>query len=291
MLETPPVMNPTAILLEQAKEIKLLILDIDGTIAGRSNQISQPVLDAIAAVQRKGIQVAIATGRMYKSAQRFHEAVKSTLPLLAYQGAWIQQPGLPRLRHFQLQPEVALQILDYYEQPHLRDRISVHFYINDRLHLRELSQDSQNYCDRCETQPTIVGDFRTVLSKDALPTKILAISYDEILVQTCLSDLRDRHNLEDLYLTTSVPHFLEAAHPESNKGSAVQYLAEEILGLSAHQVMAIGDNCNDLEMLAYAGIGIAMSGGPTIVQSSADWVAPHVDEDGVAQVLQQFLLS
>ena len=284
-------MTPEATLLEQSKEIKLLILDIDGTIAGRSNQISQPVLEAIAAVQLKGIQVAIATGRMYKSAQRFHGAVKSTLPLLAYQGAWIQEPGQPRLRHCQLPPELALQVLDYYEQPHLRDRMSVHFYIDDRLHLRELSADSQDYCDRCETKPTIVGDFRDIVSKDALPTKILAISYDETLVQTCLRDLRDRHNLEDLYLTTSVPHFLEAAHPESNKGSAVKYLAEEILGLSAHQVMAIGDNCNDLEMLAYAGIGIAMSGGPTIVQDSADWVAPHVDEDGVAQVLQRFLLS
>ena len=284
-------MNSEAALLEQSKAIKLLILDIDGTIAGRSNQISQPVLEAIAAVQLRGIQVAIATGRMYKSAERFHEAVKSTLPLLAYQGAWIQKPGQPRLRHFQIQPELALQILDYYEQPHLRDRVSVHFYIDDRLHLRELSADSQNYCDRCETEPTIVSDFRDIVSKDALPTKILAISYDEELVQTCLSDLRDRHNLEDLYLTTSVPHFLEAAHPQSNKGSAVKYLAEEILGLSSHQVMAIGDNCNDLEMLAYAGIGVAMSGGPTIVQASADWVAPHVDEDGVAQVLQRFLLS
>lgn len=284
-------MNSEATLLKQAKEIKLLVLDIDGTISGRSNQVSQPVLNAIAAVQAKGIQVAIATGRMYKSAQRFHAAVKSTLPLLAYQGAWIQEPGQPRLRHCQLQPELALQILDYYEQPHLRDRISVHFYIDDRLHLRELSTDSQAYCDRCETEPTIVRDFRTVVSKDALPTKILAISYDEALVQTCLSDLRDRHNSEDLYLTTSVPHFLEAAHPQSNKGSAVQFLAEEILGLSAHQVMAIGDNCNDLEMLAYAGIGVAMSGGPTIVQASADWVAPHVDEDGVAQVLRQFLLA
>ncbi len=284
-------MTPEATLLEQSKEIKLLILDIDGTIAGRSNQISQPVLEAIAAVQLRGIPVAIATGRMYKSAQRFHRAVKSTLPLLAYQGAWIQEPGQPRLRHCQLQPELALQVLDYYEQPHLRDRISVHFYIDDRLHLRELSADSQDYCDRCETEPTIVGDFRDIVSKDALPTKILAISYDETLVQTCLRDLRNRHNLEDLYLTTSVPHFLEAAHPESNKGSAVKHLAEEILGLSAHQVMAIGDNCNDLEMLAYAGIGIAMSGGPTIVQESADWVAPHVDEDGVAQVLQRFLLS
>jgi len=284
-------MTPEAILLEQAKAIKLLILDIDGTIAGRSNQISQPVLDAIAAVQLRGIQVAIATGRMYKSAQRFHGAVKSTLPLLAYQGAWIQKPGQTRLRHFQIQPELALQVLDYYEQPHLRDRISVHFYIDDRLHLRELSADSQDYCDRCETEPTIVGDFRDVLSRDALPTKILAISYDEALVQTCFSDLRDRHNLEDLYLTTSVPHFLEAAHPQSNKGSATKYLVEEILGLAAHQVMAIGDNCNDLEMLAYAGIGVAMSGGPAIVQDSANWVAPHVDEDGVAQVLQRFLLS
>lgn len=285
-------MTPDEI-LQKAKDIKLLILDIDGTIAGPSNTISLPVLKAIAAVQSQGIAVAIATGRMYESALRFHEMVQSTLPLLAYQGAWIQQPGSPPLRHTPLRKEQARQLLDYFEQPHLSDRISVHFYLNDRLHVRSMTPDSISYCERCRTTPTIVGDLHRTLDSENLtegPTKVLAIAQDTALIQTCLQDLKSIHPSDALYLTTSVDTFLEAANPQSNKGSAAAFLAEEVLGLQAHQVMAIGDNCNDLEMLAYAGIGIAMKGGPTVVQDYADWVAPSVEEDGVAQVLQTFLL-
>ncbi len=281
-------MTPEAV-SKQAQEIKLLILDIDGTISGRSNTISPAVLESIAAVQAKGIEVAIATGRMYGSAVRFHEMVGSKLPLLSYQGAWIQQPGQNRLRHTTLKAEQAVQILDYFEQDHLRDLISVHFYLNDRLHLRAMTADSTSYCDRCRTEPIVVEDLRTILDQGDL-TKVLAISQDTDLIQTCLKELQALHSPEDLYLTTSVDTFLEAANPMSNKGSAAQFLAEEVLGLAAHQVMAMGDNCNDLEMIAYAGIGVAMRGGPAIVQESADWVAPSVEEDGVAQVIRQFLL-
>jgi len=72
--------------------IRLLVLDIDGTIAGQSNQISLRVREAIRQVQQRGIEVAIATGRMYQSALRFHQALGSTLPLMAYQGAYIKHP-------------------------------------------------------------------------------------------------------------------------------------------------------------------------------------------------------
>ena len=78
-------------------DIKLLVLDIDGTIAGHSNQINEQVLKAIRSAQAKGIQVAIATGRMYCSALRFHQAVNSTLPLLAYHGAWIKDPATDKI--------------------------------------------------------------------------------------------------------------------------------------------------------------------------------------------------
>jgi HAD superfamily hydrolase (TIGR01484 family) len=66
---------------QDEKDIKLLVLDIDGTIAGQSNTLSHPVKEVIAAVQAKGIKVAIATGRMYCSALRFHQEIGSTLPL------------------------------------------------------------------------------------------------------------------------------------------------------------------------------------------------------------------
>lgn len=132
-----------------AKDIKLLVLDIDGTIAGESNTLSQRVKSAIAAAQAKGIQVAIATGRMYCSALRFHQEIKSTLPLLAYQGAWIQDPATQKIhRHLTVSRETAIQLLDYFEQPELRSLLSVHFYINDQLYVRQLTRETQLYAQR-----------------------------------------------------------------------------------------------------------------------------------------------
>jgi len=80
-----------------ALDIRLLVLDIDGTIAGQSNDVREPVKQAIRSAQAKGVQVAIATGRMYCSALRFYHEVGSTLPLLAYQGAWIQDPATQQI--------------------------------------------------------------------------------------------------------------------------------------------------------------------------------------------------
>ncbi|MEH2328573.1 Cof-type HAD-IIB family hydrolase [Nostoc sp.] len=272
-----------------AKDIKLLILDIDGTIAGHSNTISKPVKQAIIAAQARGIQVAIATGRMYCSALRFHQDIGSTLPLMAYQGAWIQDPITQKIhRHWVVSREIAHQLLDYFEQPELRSLLSVHFYINDRLYVRELTRETKIYAERSGIIPIPVGDLRQALTNE--PTKILALSDDIDVIDKLLGNLRRQYTPAELYLTTSVATFFEATNASVNKGIAVRYLAEELLGLQLANVMAIGDNFNDVEMLEYAGLGVAMGNAPAGVQAIAKWVAPSVEEDGAAVAIEKFLL-
>ena len=94
----------------------------------------------------------------------------------------------------------------------------------------------------------------------------------------------------ELYLTKSVATFFEATNPAVNKGAAVRCLAEEILGLKAQNVMAIGDNFNDVEMLEYAGLGVAMGNAPVDVKAIANWVAPDVEQDGAAAAIEAFVL-
>jgi Cof subfamily protein (haloacid dehalogenase superfamily) len=271
-------------------DIKLLVLDIDGTITGDANTLSVTVKEVIAAVQAKGIKVAIATGRMYCSALRFHQEIGSTLPLIAYQGAWIQDPGDDKIhRHLPVSREITQQLLEYFEQPDLRSLLSVHFYINDQLYVREITKETDNYQQRSGVTAISVGDLRQLLDHE--PTKILALSEDANLTQQLLADLRLKYKPTDLYLTTSVPTFLEAANTHVNKGNAVCYLAEEMLGLESHHVMTIGDNFNDVEMLSYAGISVAMGNAPPEVQAIANWVAPSIELDGAAIAIEKFLLS
>ena len=271
------------------KDIKLLVLDIDGTIAGHSNMISEPVKQAIVAAQARGIQVAIATGRMYRSALRFHQDIGSTLPLMAYQGAWIQDPITQKIhRHWAVSREIAHQLLDYFEQPELRSLLSVHFYINDQLYVRELTRETQIYAERSAITAIPVGDLRQTLTNE--PTKILALCDDTDVIDQLLGNLRRQYTPAELYLTTSVATFFEATNASVNKGTAVRYLAEELLGLQLANVMAIGDNFNDVEMLEYVGLGVAMGNAPAGVQAIAQWVAPSVEEDGAAVAIEKFLL-
>lgn len=273
----------------EKKDIQLLVLDIDGTIAGETNQIREPVKQAIKAAQAKKVQVAIATGRMYRSALRFHQDIGSQLPLIVYQGAWIQDPASQKiLRHLPVSRKMALQLLDYFEQPELRSLLSVHFYINDQLYVRQITKETEIYAERSEIEPIPVGDLRQVLDNE--PTKILALSDSTEVIERLLGTLRQQYTPAELYLTTSVASFFEATNPWVNKGTAVRYLAEEILGLQASNVMTVGDNFNDVEMLEYAGVGVAMGNAPAQVQAIASWVAPNVEEDGAAVAIEKFIL-
>jgi Cof subfamily protein (haloacid dehalogenase superfamily) len=271
-------------------DIRLIVVDLDGTVVGETNQIQPAVKQAIRAAQAQGVPVAIATGRMYRSALRFHQELESTLPLMSYQGAYIKDPATEKVhQHLTVPRQGAEALLDYFEQPAWRDQLSVHFYINDQLYVRELSEDTKNYAKRSTIQPIPVGDLRQTLSTE--PTKILALCDDPAVIDDLLKSLQARYTPEEFYFTKSVATFFEATHAQVNKGAAVRYLAEEILGLEAANVMTLGDNFNDVEMLEYAGIGVAMGDAPDEVKALADWVAPSVAENGAVAAIEKFVLS
>lgn len=269
--------------------IRLLMLDIDGTIAGESNEVTEPVKQAIAKVQADGIQIALATGRMYHSALRFHEAIGSHLPIIAYNGAWVQCPmtGV-RHKHLPVSTAVALQLLEYFERPQWNQEIELHCYIDDRLYVRDVTSRTRAYQQRSGIEPLVVGDLRDIL--DLPTTKVLAIGQPQ-LVDKLLKELRRVYPRDQLYLTKSTEVYFEATHPQASKGYATRFLTEELLGFKASQVMAIGDNFNDVEMLEYVGLGIAMGNAPTAVQKIAKWVAPTVEQDGVAIAIKKFLVN
>jgi Cof subfamily protein (haloacid dehalogenase superfamily) len=287
---TTTTLHPFTISPERAAAIRLVVVDIDGTISGASNDINPIVKETIQAVRDKGILVAIATGRMYCSALRYHQSLALDTPISAYQGAWIQDPLTQiRHRHWTLAKTNALQLLDYFEAVDFGHHLSIHAYIDDRLYVREMTPETEQYIDRTTVTVYPVGDLRT-LFQETEPTKLLALSHNSAHIDALYTVLRARYSPAELYLTKSVATFFEATNPLVNKGTAVQYLAEELLGLQPHEVLAIGDNFNDVEMLEYAGIGMAMGNAPKPVQAIADWIAPDVESDGAAIALQNLFL-
>jgi Cof subfamily protein (haloacid dehalogenase superfamily) len=271
--------------------IKLIVLDIDGTIAGRDNEVSPEVKAAVRAAINQGVRVGIATGRMYQSALRFHQEIGANVPVMAYQGAWIQDPATQQqYRHLQVDATIAEELIDYFEQPHLPADLSVHVYVDDKLYVKAVKDDTEEYTQRSAVKAHPVADLRSILGGIA-PTKVLAMHSDVDLISKLLQDLKARYSRDRLHVTTSVPIFLETTHPAVNKGTAIDLIARELLGIEAHEVMAIGDNYNDVEMLSYAGWGVAMGNGPQAVRDLADWVAPTVDDHGVAVAIERFVLN
>lgn len=267
--------------------IKLLVLDIDGTIAGKSNQVSQPVKDAIAAVQEQGIEVAIATGRMYRSACRFHQDIASKMPLTAYNGAWVQHPLTEEMYQHQPVPTpIVEQLLTYLEQKDWKSQIEVHCYVADQVYVRQITDHTRIYEQRSGVSAIAVDDWRCLF--DSPLTKILAIGQEIPVIEHLSRELAQIYTPEDVFFTQSYPQYLEFIHPQANKGEAIRYLAEQVLDLESDEIMAIGDGLNDFQMLEYAGVSVAMGNAPETLKGIADWVAPDVEADGVASALQEF---
>ena len=269
-------------------DIRLLVLDIDGTIAGESNTIREPVIEAVRAAQARGVQVAIATGRLYQSALRFYEAIGSTLPLIAYEGALIREPqtGIVH-RHWSIEPQVAAQLLDDLEEHDWGERLSIHIHVEDKLYIRNFNTTTLAYLEQFQFKAIPVSDLRQVLDRGL--TKVKALSQDCQVITQLFNSLRQYYSPAKLYLNQYQETSLEAVHPSVNKGVAVNYLAETLMALKPENVMAIGNEFNDVEMLEYAGIGVAMGNAPEAVKAIADWVAPSVEADGVAVAIQTWI--
>ena len=274
---------------DPVQPVRLIALDIDGTLVDADLVIGERTLAAIGEAMRRGIAVSLVTGRMATSAMPFAEALGLTGPLVAQQGALIRAMpapgahGLGRLLyHRPLKPEVTLEIVRW-----CRERALVpHF---NHLEWMVVASDEE----RLEEYRLFVGDrlriVPDILARAAHPvTKVVAIGEDEHSLDV-LDEAR-AHFAGRAEVTLSHPRFLEFLAPGVSKGAGIRWLARR-LGVPLGQSMAVGDQYNDLEMIAEVGYGVAMPSAPAAVQAAARFVAPPVAEEGAAQMIEQIALD
>jgi Cof subfamily protein (haloacid dehalogenase superfamily) len=282
--DTPVGMKPP----KTAPDVRLLVLDIDGTIVDESNPVRDSVAQAIRSAQQRGVAVALATGRRFRSSLPAHDSIGSTLPVICYEGALIQEPGTGFVhRHWTLAPSVAAQVLTQTERLGLSDRVSVHFYIQDNLYVSNLNDASKVYFEESEIGSIVMSDLRPLLSRAT--TKVMVLSEDDQAIAQLSSQLKNSHSRTQVKQYKSITS-LEVFNPDVNKRFAVKYLAEKIMALRPENVMAIGDDLTDIEMLEYAGIGVAMGNAPAAVKAAADWVTTTIEKDGVARAVERWIL-
>lgn len=261
--------------------IRLLALDLDGTLFDFSFQFSPRVRWTIAQAQRRGLAVTLATGRSITSTRPFAKELDIREPLICYQGGWIAEYNGRVLHRVALDRNLAAQIIDF-AQAH---DWHVNLYRDGQLYLTELRHPISFYEGLLNPAAQHVPDLHALLDRD--PDKILIVAEgngDEIL-----AGLRERFDGQ-VEIVRSHDLFIEANPLNVDKGTGLAWLAGR-LGVPQSQVMAVGDQDNDAPMVAWAGVGVAMGNGSPACKAVADWIAPTLTEDGAAVAIERFILN
>ncbi len=262
---------------------KLLALDLDDTLLNAQSGISAQNKDAIMRATKSGVLVTLATGRMFRSALPYARELAIELPLITYHGALVRTArDEETIYHRPVPLQLAKSVAE-----HCRERgYHVNAYMDDELFVEEENDFSRYYQSIAKIKVTAVGDLIPFLSEP--PTKLTVINRDGKL-PLLQQELRALYG-DELSILISRPHFLEITDRRATKGHAVKFLAQRH-GIERKNVAAIGDSYNDVDMLLYAGMGVAVANAPDDVRAAADFITLSNEEDGVAFFIDEYLLK
>jgi len=264
--------------------IKLVAIDLDDTLLDSGLRIAPECAQAIQAIRDRGVLVTLATGRMHRSALPYARQLNMDLPLITYQGALVKSAFSSEVIYYQPLPRApAGEIIEFFKARGLH----CHAYSDDELFMENLTPEGRYYEELAGIKAVLVDDLAaTVRRHDAM--KIMAIIRDQDLLLDLYKVLTTQYN--ELHITRSKPIFLETMALKANKGLALQVVAEHF-GVIREEVLAIGDSYNDLAMIRWAGIGVAMANARPEVKAAADYITSSNDEHGVAEALHHYVLE
>jgi Cof subfamily protein (haloacid dehalogenase superfamily) len=220
---------------------------------------------------------------MFRSVRPYLEAAGIDDPVICYQGAVVADPATGRfLRHEPIPVELARETIVALHE----EGFHVNCYVNDELYVARITPEAERYTSFQRLPVHEVGDLVSWLSEP--PTKLVSIDDPEKL-DVLEARMKERF-AGRLYISKSLPFFLEFASPEVTKGSGLDFVSAH-LGFTRERTIAFGDGENDIELVQWPGFGVAVANAHQRVLDVADWVCPSAEEEGVAQVIEAVLDS
>lgn len=264
--------------------IRLVAMDLDDTLLRDDWTISPRVVESLRRAQALGVITTIATGRMPKGMRRYAEQLGIDVPVITYHGAMIQKVLSGEILFRRVIPhKTASDIVKYV----LDSGFHCHIYLQDRVFTQEKNEYSRDY-SRLNGLEIEQGDLLSLLARGPEGVEKILLIGEESELDHLAPSLKTRYS-EQVHVTKSKSSFLEMVEVSVNKGTALKALANQ-LGIQQEEIMAIGDSFNDLEMIRYAGVGVAMGNARAEVKEAADYVTGTNMEDGVAQAVEKFVL-
>lgn len=262
----------------------MVAIDLDGTLVNDALKIHDRDREAVKAATAAGVHVVIATGRMFRSSLPYAKTLGLTGPIINYQGAVIREISTGEVLYkCELTVEMQQRVLSFTEP---RDW-HVNAYIDEKVYTERARPEADLY-ERISGVPyETVGRLSSWVSQDS--TKMVLVDLDQEGVPERMSELTEWIG-SVARVTRSLAWFVEVINPQVSKAKALALVAER-LGVARADVCAIGDNKNDEEMIAWAGFGVAMGDAPPEVKAIARHVTGTVNEAGVAEVFDRFVLG
>jgi hypothetical protein len=228
------------------------------------------------------MHVVVVTGRMVQSIRQAIAPARLDDPVICYQGAVVADADGTWLRHEPIPLELARETIAA-----LADAgYSPNVYVDDELYVAEDTPEARRYSNLNKIPFHVVGPLLDWLEDP--PTKLVVVS-DPGELDALRPTMQERFGDRE-HIAKSLPYFLEFAQTGVTKGAGLDFLADH-LGFTREETIAFGDGENDIELVEWAGYGVAVGNAHDRVKELADLVCPPVTEEGVAQVLEAYLDS
>ena len=267
----------------------LIAVDLDGTVLNSEHSLSERTIRVLKAADSAGIPVVISTGRSYEGMVKFKDGIGLKNPVICYNGAVIADGATDKIVHQWLLPsDISRAACEY-----ARER-DIHFQIfrDGELYFEKPREESEYY----EASTGLKGNITNFDDWESLEaTKALMIlppgrtpaEFPEL--HTARDHFTSAYG-ERLYCALSKPFYLEFINGKGSKGNALDQISRD-LNIPAAKMIAFGDGFNDLEMLEYAGISVAMANAPDGVKEKCSHITSlSNDEDGVADFIERYIL-
>lgn len=266
----------------------MVAIDIDGTLLRSDKSLTPETVKVIGQVNDRGVHVVLASARPPRSLRTIHRALKLTTPQINYNGALIHDRLQNRhLFHQPLDSALAGRIIKAARRSD--PNVIVSLEILDKWYTDHFDNDLAGQLPT-ETslnfQPDFVGPLESFLHVPV--TKVMLLAPPPRLEK--IRDAVVKRFRGQATILVGEPHLMQIIHREADKFTALQRIADQY-AITRQHVMAIGDAPNDVGMLRWAGMGVAMGNAYKVVLDVADVVAPSNDQDGVADTLKRYILA
>jgi Cof subfamily protein (haloacid dehalogenase superfamily) len=264
-------------------EIRLVLADVDGTLVTQEKVLTDRARKAVLALHAKNILFAITSGRPPKGMKMLIEPLELKTPVAGFNGGVYTRPDLTVLSSRFVPADVAARVVEMIRQHGLTPWLytATDWYVPD---------PKGPHVDReawtVKFPPLVLADFSPKLNE---AVKIVGVSDDLAAVAACEADCQKAFP-GAVSAQRSQPYYLDVTNVEANKGSVVEFLAQN-LKLEPRQIATLGDMPNDVPMFRKSGLSIAMGQSSKEVQGAAYFVTDTNGNEGFARAIEKHFLG